>query len=60
MFFFLHQHTQKYVQHIARYVCGSLQLVTTNLNIFVFHCGAMGPNAQKLAHFLGGTDPLFQ
>lgn len=43
----LNRQTQKHVQHMWRYVFGPLQLVTTNLEIFVFHCGAMGPNCAK-------------
>ena len=44
-------HTRMCNTHIPRYVSGSLQLVTSNLNIFVFHCGAMGPKCAKIGSF---------
>ena len=39
------------MRDITRYVYGSLQLVTTNLDIFVFHRGVVGPKCAKIGTF---------
>jgi len=49
--FFVHWRTKNHVQHIPRIDYGSLQLVTTNLDILVFHSGAAGPKCANIVTF---------